>query len=76
MAIPDSRASAQKLVEEIANDHGYLPEEDLQQLTPKLRRRIEQAFLKKDIMTGSGIITYDAFTPHSKMRLTSIIQDI
>jgi hypothetical protein len=59
MAVPTSRQSAKDLVESIAKDHGYLGEEKLRKIEPDLRREIEEAFLKKDLMIGSTIITYD-----------------
>ncbi|EFW99767.1 hypothetical protein CMQ_85 [Grosmannia clavigera kw1407] len=48
---------AKELVLQIANDHGYLPEEKLRLLPADLRRDIEEAFLKKDLMIGSSVIT-------------------
>ena len=58
MAIPNSRGSAKALVEQIAKDHWYLGEEKLLQIpSPELRREIEEAFLKKDLMIGSTVIT-------------------
>lgn len=63
MAIPNSRDSARQLVEQIATDHGYLEMEDLRTIEPGLRRRIEVAFLKKDLMIGSSVIAYDAPAP-------------
>jgi hypothetical protein len=60
MDIPEDRQSAKELVEKIAKDHGYVPEEELQTIEPALRRKIEEAFLKKDEMIGSSVITYDS----------------
>ena len=57
MAIPRDRQSAKELVQQIAKDHGYLGEEKLQRIEPDLRREIEEAFLKKDLMIGSTVIT-------------------
>ena len=57
MAIPRDRQSAKELVQQIAKDHGYLGEEKLRRIEPDLRREIEEAFLKKDLMIGSTVIT-------------------
>lgn len=57
MAIPNTRQRAKELVQKIANDHGYLGEEKLRPIEPELRREIEKAFLKKDEMAGSIVIT-------------------
>lgn len=63
MTTPSSRQSAKELVEQIAKDHGYLGEEKLQRVEPDLRRDIEEAFLKKDLMIGSSVIAYDSHIP-------------
>lgn len=60
MDIPESRQRAKELVQQIAKDHGYLGEEKLRNIEPDLRREIEEAFLKKDLMIGSTVITYDS----------------
>lgn len=62
MAPPVDRETAQALVRRIAKDHGYLGEDVLQRLEPDLRLEIEEAFLKKDLMIGSSVITYVAFS--------------
>ncbi len=59
MAVPDTRRSAKALVLQIAQDHGYISEEEMQQVNPDFRRKLEEAFLKKDLMIGSSVITYD-----------------
>ena len=55
---PSSRSEARQLVESIANDHGYLDEGVYSQMTPDVRRRVEEALMKKDKMIGSSVITY------------------
>lgn len=57
MSIPRDRSSAQELVRQIAKDHGYLGEEKLSSIEPVLRREIEEAFLKKDLLIGDTVIT-------------------
>lgn len=57
MAVPVTRQRAKELVQQIAKDHGYLGEEKLRTIEPELRREIEEAFLKKDQMIGSSVIT-------------------
>lgn len=57
MAVPNTRQRAKELVQQIAKNHGYLGEEKLRLIEPELRREIEEAFLKKDQMIGSSVIT-------------------
>lgn len=57
MSIHPDRSSAQELVHQIAKDHGYLGEEKLSSIEPVLRREIEEAFLKKDLLIGDTVIT-------------------
>lgn len=57
MAVPNTRQRAKELVQQIAKNHGYLGEEKLRSIEPELRREIEEAFLKKDQMIGSSVIT-------------------
>ena len=57
MAVPTSYQQARALVEKIARDHGYLGQDKLQRIEPDLRREIEEALLKKDLMIGSTVIT-------------------
>ncbi|KAI0385044.1 hypothetical protein F5Y04DRAFT_204258 [Hypomontagnella monticulosa] len=60
MTTPNSRQSARELVDKIARDHGYLSPEKLKQLDalgPEFRREIEEAFLKKDLLIGSSVLT-------------------
>ncbi|KNG81405.1 hypothetical protein ANOM_010513, partial [Aspergillus nomiae NRRL 13137] len=49
--------SARRLVEEIAGDHGYLDETVLATMSAEVRRKVEEAMLKKDEMIGSSVIT-------------------
>lgn len=64
MSVPQDRQSARELVEFITTEHGYLGAEELAEITnPDLRRKIETAFLKKDLMIGSSVITYERFDP-------------
>ncbi|KAI1342846.1 hypothetical protein F5Y15DRAFT_412522 [Xylariaceae sp. FL0016] len=52
--------NARELVSQIAEDHGYLDPEEVQQIeavSPELRRKVEGAFLKKDLLIGSTVIT-------------------
>ncbi|KAK0610737.1 hypothetical protein B0T14DRAFT_487161 [Immersiella caudata] len=55
MAINTARA--RELVSRIATDHGHLGEEVYQRMDPETRRKVEEAFLKKDLMIGSSVIT-------------------
>lgn len=57
MAVPGTRKRAKELIQQIAKDHGYLGEEKLRTIEPELRREIEEAFLRKDQMIGSSVIT-------------------
>lgn len=52
------RSMARKLVEGIAKDHGYVSEDVLGRIDRDTRRLIEEAFLKKDLMIASSVITY------------------
>lgn len=52
------RSAARRLVQSIANDHGYLDEGVYSQMTPDVRRRVEEALMKKDKMIGSSVVTY------------------
>jgi hypothetical protein len=54
----DEQKAARKLVEGIAESHGYVGEEVLGQLSPAIRQKIEQAMRRKDEMSASSIITY------------------
>ncbi|OGM49543.1 hypothetical protein ABOM_001651 [Aspergillus bombycis] len=49
--------SARRLVEEIAVEHGYLDETVLGTMSAEVRRKVEDAMLKKDEMIGSSVIT-------------------
>lgn len=59
--LPESppRAGARKLVEDIAQEHGYLSEDVLSQLPDDVRRKVDEAMLKKDEMIGSSVMTYE-----------------
>lgn len=57
MPVPDTRQGAKELVQRIAKNHGYLGKERLRALDPELRRDIEEAFLRKDELIGSSVIT-------------------
>ncbi|KAE8338025.1 hypothetical protein BDV24DRAFT_177138 [Aspergillus arachidicola] len=48
---------ARRLINKIADDHGYLDETFLGTLSPEARRKVEVAMLKKDEMIGSSVIT-------------------
>ncbi len=63
MVTPISRERAKQLVEEISVEHGYLNEETLSDMKPEIRRRVEEAILKKDQMIGSSVVTYGSCTP-------------
>jgi hypothetical protein len=57
--LPESlgRANARQLVKSIAEQHGFLGEDVLCQMTPEARRKVESAMLKKDELIGSSVIT-------------------
>ncbi|KAB8212048.1 hypothetical protein BDV34DRAFT_219262 [Aspergillus parasiticus] len=48
---------ARRLINKIADDHGYLDETFLGTLSLEARRKIEVAMLKKDEMIGSSVLT-------------------
>ncbi|PYI03189.1 hypothetical protein BO78DRAFT_452009 [Aspergillus sclerotiicarbonarius CBS 121057] len=48
------RESARQLVKRIAKKHGYLDEGVLGAMSPEVRRQVEEALLKKDLMIGSS----------------------
>ncbi|KAL4784029.1 hypothetical protein BJX76DRAFT_348158 [Aspergillus varians] len=50
-------STARALVKQIADQHGHLGEEVLNQMSPGVRRQVEEALLKKDEMIGSSVIT-------------------
>ncbi|KAK0742653.1 hypothetical protein B0T18DRAFT_168089 [Schizothecium vesticola] len=50
-------AAAQVLVESIAFDHGHLTEEDFSKMDPATRRRVKEAFGKKDALIGYSVVT-------------------
>ena len=59
--LPESpaRAGARELVKKIAEDHGHLGEDVLNQMPDDVRRQVEEAMLKKDKMIGSSVMTYE-----------------
>lgn len=59
MAVPGDQQAARNLVQEISRSHGYLDPEKFQRIDPDLRSEFEGAFLRKDNLIGSTVITYD-----------------
>ncbi|KAL5345654.1 hypothetical protein ACLOAV_009408 [Pseudogymnoascus australis] len=58
MARPIDRQSAKELVQQITKQHGYLSIEEFQQIPNlDLRRKFEEAYLQKDVLIGSSVIT-------------------
>lgn len=58
MARPIDSQSAKKLVQQITKQHGYLSMEKFQRIPDlDLRREFEEAFLQKDVLIGSSVIT-------------------
>ncbi|KAI0392222.1 hypothetical protein F5Y17DRAFT_437188 [Xylariaceae sp. FL0594] len=57
MAAPESCKGARELVQKITKDHGYVSPEVLEALDPTIRREIEEALLRKDMMIGSSVLT-------------------
>ncbi|KAK3315550.1 hypothetical protein B0H66DRAFT_628718 [Apodospora peruviana] len=53
----EEKARAKKLVESIAKDHGHLGEHVYAKMDAETRREVEEAFLKKDEIIGSSVIT-------------------
>ena len=51
------RGLARRLVEKIAEDHGFLGEDVLGQIPEDARRRVEAAMLKKDRLIASSVTT-------------------
>lgn len=54
-----ARGRARELVEEITSSHGFLEESTLAKMEPDVRRKVEEAMLRKDEMIGSSVITYE-----------------
>ncbi|KAK3985427.1 hypothetical protein QBC44DRAFT_384907 [Cladorrhinum sp. PSN332] len=54
---PEAVTRAQALVAKIADDHGYLGEEAYVGMDAEKRRKFQEAFLKKDRLIGSSVIT-------------------
>ncbi|KKZ64490.1 hypothetical protein EMCG_09532 [[Emmonsia] crescens] len=57
----DSLLECRELVESVAEQHGYLGEGVLSQMSPEVRRKVEKAMPKKDEMIGSSVITSARF---------------
>jgi hypothetical protein len=58
MARPIDSQSAKELVQQITKQHGYLSMEKFQQIPDlDLCREFEEAFLQKDVLIGSSVIT-------------------
>lgn len=53
-----SRLRARQIIEDIAKSHGYLGEDVYKQMTPEVRRKVEEAMLKKDQFMGASVRTY------------------
>ncbi|CAM1500468.1 Fc.00g096300.m01.CDS01 [Cosmosporella sp. VM-42] len=51
------RLEARELVEDICKERGYISEHHLSQMTPEIRRVVEDALLRKDEMIGSAVMT-------------------
>ncbi|GKT91496.1 INO80 chromatin remodeling complex protein [Colletotrichum tofieldiae] len=67
MASSDGRQRAKELVQEIAEEHGYVGEETLQHITnPEARRKIETALHKKDVLGGLSIITHHLYSSKAR----------
>ena len=59
MSAPKDQQGARELVRSIAKKHGYLAAEKFARIPdPELRREFEEAFLNKDLIIGSSVITY------------------
>jgi hypothetical protein len=57
-SIEAGRAAARRLVEGILEEHGYLGEEELGQMSPQLRRKVENAMFRKDQIIASSVVAY------------------
>lgn len=53
-----SEAQARELVRSIAKGHGHLDEAVYNEMTAPVRLQVEEAFLMKDKLIGSTVITY------------------
>ncbi len=53
----EDEAAAQALVEWIADEHDFLSEEDLNSMSPRVRRRVERNFRKLHDLAGYSVIT-------------------
>ncbi|KAI1137757.1 hypothetical protein F5Y05DRAFT_386264 [Hypoxylon sp. FL0543] len=50
-------AAARRFVQNIATEHGYLGEEVYAKMDAETRRKVEEAFLRKDEMIGASVLT-------------------
>lgn len=55
-AIDEGRAGARKQVEKIAEDHGYLGEDVLNDMKPEVRAKVVRALFNKDQIIASSVI--------------------
>jgi len=69
-----ARTRARELVESIAKDHGYLGEDVLSQMSDDVRRKVEEALLKKDEIIGSSVMTYE-MTVQATLRILELTRD-
>ncbi|KAK5657900.1 hypothetical protein OQA88_2449 [Cercophora sp. LCS_1] len=54
---PAEITAARDLVESIAFEHGHLTDDDYSKMDPATRRRVKEAFGKKDSLIGSSVMT-------------------
>ena len=52
------RTEARRLVEGICKEHGYIPQEILDRMSPADRAFVVAAMLNKDKLIASSVITY------------------
>ncbi|ROV88550.1 hypothetical protein VMCG_10385 [Cytospora schulzeri] len=57
MTVPTDRRAARGLVEQISDDYGYFNEEELREINPGTRRKIERFRTKANEDRGSNVIT-------------------
>jgi hypothetical protein len=60
-------ADAQRFIGQVKKDKGFLSEEDLNDIPPAVRQRVEEAMLQKDELIGSSVLTYVDFTSYSHL---------
>ncbi|RWA07221.1 hypothetical protein EKO27_g7884 [Xylaria grammica] len=71
MTTPSSRQRAKELVQQIVESHGYISPEEFQKLETlgrDFRRKMEEAYLTKDLLIGSSVITLAKNLYSSKAR--------